>query len=505
MKPIDEQALVVGLLKPDGGSGAEGLASKYRDLSVSWIRYKYEGRILEADSVEGILEAASAAGYSYCYILCYGDIIRETWTLDESAGFVETLVEFGEAEPFLASGEILSAKGGYYGLSESCLLVNLSSYRRLGSPRFSGPDSARVVVPRARTIPAGDGGGVRRLEPAGGTVSEKTALPGWNFVRCSLLQGMPLRRLPAKVLDSTIRLNSGSSARRREIARYFGDSIRDFPTGGGDAQVLDGPVAGLLADVAHQARNAERGVFAWNIEGYGDIQPPPSGFQGPISTLYTVTAGFKPNMILHRHGMDDSTRVVFFDYSAAALAFKKLQIERWDGVNFLAFFRDALTELQPLKPYYQLWNGASGNGLDWREVDEKWREELAAWGGGPAFREHWQAFRRLEHDFVLCDIWTQPEALLAKLQNCPRGVIWWSNAFFTMARNWLYSLEARRQIYEEWIRALQETAPQVFVYGADQNGISVNGLSAGDYARAYFAQPGSDLEPIRLQRQSIRF
>src|SRR5215469_14732308 len=72
---------------------------------------------------------------------------------------------------------------------------------------------------------------------------------------------------------------------------------------------------GFLADIASLCAKAERGVFVLNYESYDDIPGPPAGFSPPVSTLYCVAAGLKPNRILETHGFDDASRVVFFDYS----------------------------------------------------------------------------------------------------------------------------------------------------------------------------------------------
>ena len=71
------------------------------------------------------------------------------------------------------------------------------------------------------------------------------------------------------------------------------------------------------------SEKAGRGVFVLNYESYDDIAEPPPGFTPPVSTLYCVAAGLKPNRILATHGVDADSRVVFFDYSQQALDFRR--------------------------------------------------------------------------------------------------------------------------------------------------------------------------------------
>ena len=71
--------LVLGMLDTSAAIGDREAAAVYRSLTVSWSRYGYQDLILERDSVDGLLGAATNAGYHYCLIQPYGCVLAERW------------------------------------------------------------------------------------------------------------------------------------------------------------------------------------------------------------------------------------------------------------------------------------------------------------------------------------------------------------------------------------------------------------------------------------------
>ena len=260
--------------------------------------------------------------------------------------------------------------------------------------------------------------------------------------------------------------------------------------------------AGFLGFLDDMSEKAGRGVFVLNYESYDDVAEPPSGFTPPVSTLYCVAAGLKPNRILATHGIDADSRVVFFDYSAKALDFRRQLDVEWDGRDYPRFLR-ALFEQRDGAHYY-LWPGASPDNMDWAELERLWSAELGRWGGAEAFEEHWSHYRTLRRDYLLCSI-LEPDALLERISNEPGALIWWSNAFCTIFSATHYSLAEKRRIYEDWIIRLAETAPDIFLYGSDHSNSSVNAITARAYRDRYFAHGGDPLLARAFHRHAIRF
>jgi hypothetical protein len=245
-------------------------------------------------------------------------------------------------------------------------------------------------------------------------------------------------------------------------------------------------------------------VFVWNIESYADVEGPPPGFTGPLSSLYSVASGLKPNFLLERLGFDDRTRVVFADYSEPGLAFRRLLLSEWDGRDYPAFLRRLFHDLPPDRAFYLLWQGCTPEDLDWDEVAARWREELDRWGGASVLRAHWARYRLLPHAFVHCDLIEAPEPALETVRDEPSAAVWWSNSFFSVHSNWHHDASRRRELYRRWISGLAARAPRLWLYGASSDNASVNGVQAGEYSTWYRGHGGDELEPGRFHRVELR-
>ena len=231
-----------------------------------------------------------------------------------------------------------------------------------------------------------------------------------------------------------------STDERSRLARYMGKSIGTYDD---DRVSWQDPRTGVfLKEVQRQVANAPRGVFLWNLEPHDDVRNLPNGFEPPIYDLYSVAAGFKPNMILESLGFDARTRVVFFDYSARALEVKRLLLEEWDGRDFPAFLPPSSGTCRLIPRTTTCGTAPRRRHSTPRAAERAWERELEAWGGEREFEEHWSRYRRLRHEFVHCDVLGDVAGLLALVEPERSAVIWWSNAFFTVWGNWLF--DARR-------------------------------------------------------------
>lgn len=471
-------------------------AVKLRSLTVSWSRFGYHGRIIEAPDINTILDRAVDMGYRYCLIQSYGHLITEHWYPKNGApkSFYDVLCDWIDRDDFFVLGDILAGTDDWYGLGESCLLVNLRRYLSFGRPQFGSPQSEAtwLVKPDCRSS-ADREPKLISLHPSPESRGFRPRLSGWRFIAESLKRDIPVYNLDQDIRDQTVSLQ--------------GHSLDDLSTAGSDSPngrpARDG-VDGFLENVRLQLRNSRRGVFIWNIESYADVQSPPASFRAPISTLYSVAAGFKPNMILNTHGFDDSTTVVFFDYSAAALEVRRLLDEEWDGEDYPRFLKHVFKRFPHPQTFYQLWLGVTPDNLDWSVIETYWQDEIKKWGGEQKIKDHWLAYKNVRREYVSCNLLTDSGALLERIKNQSGSVIWWSNAFFTIYSNWLYTIEQRKLIYDKWIIALAGRAPQLFLYGSDYNNISVNHIQAREYREVYSAAGADCLYPKMFHKHQIR-
>ena len=165
--------------------------------------------------------------------------------------------------------------------------------------------------------------------------------------------------------------------------------------------------------------------------------------------------------------------------------------------------RKAFRELSP-DTYFWLWADLSPDQIAISDLDHLWKAETDRWGGPEAFQKNWALCRSLPHEFVLCDLVEDPGPVLERLRNEPAAVIWWSNAFFTIYSNWIFSIAERRQRYARFIEGLAERAPGLYLYGADHMNSSVNSIRADEYARLLTRDAGDGLVPAEFHRLQIR-
>ena len=500
------EGLVFGLLDPSTSIGDGGMARACRDLTISWSRFSFHGSILEGDGVDDVLARALQGSSRYCFIQWYGHLISPNGLpVDGGAvDFVAALRCWLEVTDFLVAGTLIGDESSFFGFERRCLVVDLDRYRAFGCPPFGPPAAQPRELPVPSVITSADG--QRRLAPTGRRRSAGPRNPGWSLIRAALDNALPVPELPAEVRGHTLSLEPDKAARRRALAPYLGPGLEAFDP---EAQDPRGSEEGLsseqvrfLRSVRLQTAVARKAVGLWNIESYADVEPP-EGFAGPLSALYCVAQGFKPNMILQRLGFTHRTRVVFFDYSRQALAVRKCIVDEWDGEDFPGFVRHLFQVFPAPETHYYLWRGLRPDEIDWDDMDRLWRRELDAWGGGRSFRDHWRAYRKLPHEYLDCNLLGATSDLLDAIEGQGAAAIWWSNAYFTIYSNWYLSLEERRRRYRAWIEALAGRHPDLCLFGSDYANNSVNNARASTYWSRFRDLDGGGLEPVRLHRRQI--
>ncbi len=500
--------LVFGLLDTSAQIAEPRLAAKARSLTLAWTRFKYFGVILEDTRIDGILERALERGFRYCLIQAYGHLLEEVWIPDggEAVDLAAALSRWLQSTELLVAGHWVGGPNRGYGLDPRCLLVDLERYAALGRPAFGEPGGPTVAMHEAVCRSADHAEDAPRLVPVAGSECWTPALPGWRLVQASLAAGLPVVGFPASLAGWLVDLHPEDPVCATAFAKLLDGGIATFDV---DAEAESYPFGRneqrFLANICTLTQNLQRGVFVWNLESYADVEQPPPGFEAPVTTLYSVGAGLKPNRILHTHGVGPDTRVVFFDYSAQELEFRRILLASWDGEDYPSFLRHLFARLPASEAYYCLWDKMTPDTVSWDAIEQRWRQEQTRWGGAEALAGHWQGYRPLAHQFIHCNLLDKPAALLRTLEDAPGAVIWWSNAFFSIYSNWFYTTEERQQLYRGWIEALAARAPRLFLYGSDSNNISVNCVQAGEYWQWYREHGGDELEPGKNHHHELRF
>lgn len=415
-------------------------SERARDLTISSLRWGYFGRIIVAGNVDDVLTQAADGPYDFCLIQCSGH------TIIERSG-----VQGRAALPFFEALDAWASDGQF-----------LAAGRRAAGGVEAGLDRRCLLV----DLNQYRGFGKPRFE---------AMPPDASVLAGSCSGGSQMRKFDAEVEGYLLDLGSDLKLQPQYLEALTDQSIQ-----------------------------AQSGVFVLNFEPYSDIEAPPADFEGPVSLLYSVAAGLKPNRILETHGFNQQTRVVYFDYSQCALEFRRMLLANWDGRDYPAFLR-SLTRLMPSSTHYYLWPGASPDALNGAEMEHLWVAETLRWGGPEAFADHWARYQSLRHDFLHRNILTECGEILRLVQDRDDAVIWWSNAFSTVYSAWNFSVAQKRHVYENWIRDLAQKAPRMLLYGSDHSNSGVNRIRAAAYWQAYRADGGDPLTERHFCDHQIRF
>ncbi|MCH8622527.1 hypothetical protein [Undibacterium sp. TS12] len=484
--------VVFAVINP--AAGQEEL-NKLREFTISWSRYGYHGDLIEAATIDHALVRAAQTPAAYCLLQGIGHVIDEQWYLShwQKEGFYRGMRRLMDKGDFLVAGEWFGSESACLGLQTDCLLVNLDQYRKLGLPRFGEADFQVRQLPTTTLPPEED-----LTSSHTGLHDVMTNVAGWHFIATSLQHHLPVRRFGNAI--NNCRFNLAGDVQTSEFHKLVGQPINKL-------EQLDRLLPAqrtFISRIQKQLADAKRGVFLFNIESYDDLQNGAVN-RPPLDAVFSVAAGFKPYKILQTQGFHADTKVILFDYSLKALEVRRYIVEHWDGVDFPRFIRRIFTEFPHPEAFYQLWHDTTPDNIDWHDVDMLWQQELDKWGGAQNFQQHWQACRKLPHQYLHCDLLQGRQELLDALSLYQNAYIWWSNAFFTIYSHWHYSADERKQQYLAWVEELAKAAPDCQVNGADHHNVAVNGLTAAAYEKQFVRHPEDELAPQRLHTVDIRF
>lgn len=449
--PMTATSLVVGLLRDLRQPADVTLRARLRDLTISWLRAKYSGAIIEGPTVAAIVDRAARRGHRYCLIMTPGTIVGHAWEL----GLVPTLERWARDQDIVVAGATTRREESGCHVVEPTLLIDVA--------RFNGAEHGHAQQSDANHI--------------------------------SVAAGVPVHGLPSEIADTLLDINPRNDEQAVALDAVFRNGLE----GAVDGSVFDSPQAKFLTAVQRQIQHCRQGIFVWNFEDYDDVDAGSSSWRGPVSTLYSVAAGLKTNWILHARGFDEGTRLVYFDYSEQALNFKRLLHADWDGQDYPEFLRYLFRTIRPETAFYQLWGGCRPEDVGSDSLQTMWEREIVRWGGEGVIRDHWRRARHLRVEYVLCNVLENTSPLLAVMRDEPSSVIWWSNVFFTFYSNWFYRLNERRALYQTFVRGVTARNPGVLIYGVDYNNIPIKGVRAKEYSDAYFQVEDDCLEPRRVR------
>jgi hypothetical protein len=173
----------------------------------------------------------------------------------------------------------------------------------------------------------------------------------------------------------------------------------------------------------------------------------------PIDSIFSAAAGFKTLALLRNNGFHENTIVNYYDWCDSSINFKKHLLETWDGVDFDKWLLEHDLE-------YNFSSTYRGN------YSEFWNKEVEKeFESAEKFKELWDRYRKLEHNFFVIDLVNEPEKLIAEM-NKQTGVkvLWTTNIWPTMMLHWNVDMDTIEQKYLKFESILPK---DTVLYGQD--------------------------------------
>ena len=384
----------------------------------------------------------------YCIIQCVGHLIKE-------GAFFDLLEKWMETHNFFITGHIMdkhnpnsaySPGKGYYGLHKQCLLVNLDYYKKFDKPVYGKKNNEETILTKAKRHirDIHDDYTPLLLQPTDETLVCTPLVDGWNFINISLEKGLTVYNFHPKIREQKQYVYPNKSATELNSQLSWINNIISF---------------------------APTCVFFWNTENYKDLKY--VKIEKPIDKIYSVAAAFKPNFILNTFDFHEDTKIIYFDYSKPALAFRKMLLEHWDGTNYPEFLRWA-------KSKYSI-NETVGRITENETHESLWEREINWWDGYENIQKHWNRYKKLKHSFVYCDIVNDPSPIISKITNGGTQIIWWSNAFHTVNAHYLRGLQGVKTCYNKWVSQLKNKNENIYIMGKNYLNEPVEGGTLKEY------------------------
>jgi hypothetical protein len=239
--------------------------------------------------------------------------------------------------------------------------------------------------------------------------------------------------------------------------------------------VLDDVTRGQSADPELQAalaflRNtpdradAPRKVFVFNSESDDDL--PQLRVRPGLDCAFVLASGFKANRILETLGFHAGTHVITYDYSAPALALRKMMVERWDGQDLARFFQEARPAVDARFPGTAYLPPALIT--DPASIAREFQREIASvFTGADHWLDHWRRFRAARHSFVEVDVIGDRDSAKALIEANAQGhaVIWISDMFNSPNAVGKFSWNRRRAAFEVIAGALKARTTADLILG----------------------------------------
>lgn len=396
------------------------------------------------DKVEDILEESLAKGDELCLIQCQGMMsIRLQHIITLGIQYFER-----NPEQFVI-GHIMNRKDRYPGLHRQMLIVNLKTWVKLGKPPYLEGGYYWDRKPILCNYIASDSKITADYTPEFVTPGEGESLfgvteDGSNWIDIALKNNLRVDNLSLEMRECKCFIYPYEES---EKLTNLWNNLQDEPQ---VDSIKNYSARAWYRKLAYQEFIEKDRVYAFNTERLSA-----EGVRAPkvIDSLFCAAAGFKPLALLRNNGFHDNTVVHYFDWCPSSLNFKKHLVETWDGIDFDKW----LLEHDLSYNFSSTYRGT---------YHEFWRKELEnEFGSDDDFKQLWDRYRKLKHEYHIIDIVNKPEPLFDLInQSNGTNVLWTTNIWASMQLHWALEPE----ILEEKFLHFESLIPNDLVlYGQD--------------------------------------
>lgn len=451
------------------------VAKRCRDLTLFYIKSCFpSSTYIEHENIDELIRAAAGTKSRWLLVQANGHLLLR---FDFYQQLAKVLANADSS--FLVMGHILDRKHEYYEIHNQCFLINLELYRRLDRPLFGTYKSLGAALPKPVRSPENfhDDYTPPWLMPDGTQMSDYTNLhDGHEIIAASLRAGLRVQGFPTEIRDRKHFLYPEATTSEFEKCLRDPMIMPDQSLNQGQRRFLNG--------MRQNWFTCRSSIFLFNTDDIRNTQRILSG-EHRLDALYSVASGFRPLKLLATNGFGPSTRVVYFDYSEAALNFRRETLGKFDGRNFIDFLRSQssiyrfghfqarLREIEDQHPCEPQFAEQFQDVPNYEVLEDLWRKCQEAFGGATEFQNLWQSTRKLPHSFIHTDLFNTPSAISDVIQadRAPNVLVWWSNCFTTESTRTFMPVERIEQAYRNFEFTLRGRHNPTFVDGFSDDGM----------------------------------
>jgi hypothetical protein len=462
----------IGILDISRDIESEFVSKRTFDMTYFYVnrmlKMKLASYVGFDSSVKQLLENAIQKNKKYCMIACQGLL------LFRGPSLVTKSLEYAKDKPdFFVVGHIMDKKsqhhyithGAYPGLHRQYLFVNLDKWTELGKPEFDELGIFHDRKPTYRNVTFSKNTVNSEYTPAWvrsdtGESKWEITSDGSNWIDLACRNNIQIDNLTLDMRECKVFLypyNKSKSLEKVWLNKRY-DPIVD---------TLEYNQKAWIRKLGYQEEIEKDRVYAFNTETLSAE----GKRTGTIDHLFSAAAGFKPLAILNTNGFNELTRVHYFDWCDASLLYKRHLLETWDGLDLHLWLLE-----HDLK--YNFSSTYRGN------YESYWHQELNEFGGAIAFKQLWDRYVELEHNFYKIDIVNESENLFNLIQ-AQQGnkVLWTTNIWSSEMLHWNEEPEQLELKYKKFKGLVP---PDLTLYGHDYVAMDLNESVKNDYTHVRY-------------------